>query len=147
MRAHLSINVGNVARSVEFYAKVFGQEPQKRTGDYAKFDLKNPALNFSLLAAAGGRAPSRVNHLGIEVDSEAEVAEWKTRLEAQGVPTISEEKTDCCYALQDKIWFADPDGNSWEVFFVHAQLPVEASEPPKKSSAGKGGCSPASGCC
>jgi hypothetical protein len=26
---------------------------------------------------------------------------------------------DCCYALQDKSWVADPDGNEWEVFVVH----------------------------
>jgi hypothetical protein len=27
-------------------------------------------------------------------------------------------QTDCCYAIQDKTWVADPDGNEWEVFVV-----------------------------
>lgn len=145
LRPHLSLNVSNMSASVEFYSKVFGAKPQKRTEGYAKFDLKEPALNFSLLATGGARAISRVNHLGIEVTSEEDVKTWKDRLEAQGVSTLSEEATDCCFALQDKIWFKDPDGNNWEVFYVHAQLPVEAAEPPKEASSMN--CNPASGCC
>lgn len=145
LRAHLSINVRSIERSVDFYAKVFGVEPQKRTSAYAKFDLKEPALNFSMLAAEGGRTPSHVNHLGIEVSSIEQVKTWQERLAQLGIQTASEEGTDCCYALQDKIWFKDPDGNSWEVFFVHAQLPVEAAKPPARSKAS--GCSPGSGCC
>lgn len=143
MRAHLSINVRNVSESAEFYGRVFGVKPQKQTKDYAKFDLKEPSLNFSMLTAQNGRQPSQVNHLGIEVESAKEVAEWKGRLDSLGVKTLSEEATDCCYALQDKVWFQDPDGNSWEVFYVHAQLPVEAAEPPKAKSMCKAG----SGCC
>ena len=142
MRPHLSINVKSVAASVEFYGKVFGIAPQKQTQGYAKFDLKEPALNFSMLAAQNGRLPSRVNHLGIEVESAKEVGVWKDRLDSLGIKTLTEEGTDCCYALQDKVWFQDPDGNSWEVFFVHAQLPVEAAEPPKA----KGSCA-GTGCC
>jgi hypothetical protein len=26
--------------------------------------------------------------------------------------------TDCCYALQDKIWVTDPNGYRWEIFVV-----------------------------
>ena len=143
MRAHLSINVKDVNRSVEFYKKIFAQEPQKKTEGYAKFDLRSPALNFSMLEAGEKRQPSRVNHLGIEVESAHEVKEWAERLDKLGVETLKEEGTDCCYALQDKVWFRDPDGNAWEVFFVHAQLPVEAAEPPKKKIA----CGAGSGCC
>lgn len=142
MRPHLSINVRDVSRSVEFYERVFGVQPQKRTDRYAKFDLKSPSLNFSMLAAQDGRAPSRVNHLGIEVQDSKDVSAWKERLEAQGIETLVEEGANCCFAIQDKVWFKDPDGNSWEVFFVHEQLPVEAAEPPKA----KGSCS-TSGCC
>lgn len=143
IRPHLSLNVRNVALSVEFYRKVFRADPQKQTEGYAKFDLKDPALNFSMLAATDGRIPSRVNHLGIEVDSMEDVKIWQRRLAANGIETLSEEQTDCCYALQDKVWFRDPDGNSWEVFFVHAQLPTEAAEPPKV----KKSCGPGTGCC
>jgi hypothetical protein len=32
--------------------------------------------------------------------------------------TRDETQTDCCYAIQDKMWMTDPDGNEWEVFVV-----------------------------
>ncbi len=144
MRPHLSINVSNLSSSVSFYSKVFGLDPQKRSQTYAKFDLREPAFNFSMHEAVEGRQQSRVNHLGIEVQSSEEVGAWKKRLEEIDVPVRGEEGTDCCFALQDKVWFEDPDGNSWEIFFVHAQLPVSGSEPPKKANKS---CSPGTGCC
>ncbi len=123
MRPHMSLDVRNVPASVAFYQKVFGRLPQKRTEDYAKFDLKDPALNLSLVSSTG--RISTVDHLGIEVDSVAEVAAWKTRLQDAGILDRVEENVACCFARQDKVWFTDPDGNAWEVFTVHEQLPVE----------------------
>jgi hypothetical protein len=84
--------------------------------------------------------------------STKEVAAWQKKVEKAGIKTITEEGTDCCYALQDKFWFEDPDGNSWEVFFVHKQLPVTGAEPPHQVLKTKKGekpaaCSPKSGCC
>ena len=122
MRPHLSLDVRNVPASVEFYRKVFGVAPQKQTTDYAKFDLREPALNFSLVASAG--KGSSVNHLGIEVDSTEEIAVWKDRLQEQGILERVEDNVACCFARQDKLWFTDPDGNAWEVFTVHEQLEV-----------------------
>lgn len=136
MRPHISINVKNVAKSVEFYKKVFGVEPQKQTSDYAKFDLKAPALNFAMQS---GGTPSRVSHLGIEVETPEEVAAWEERLRAAGVLKAVEKDSDCCYARQDKAWFADPDGNAWEVFHVYEQLPIAEDEE-------KGSCA-LSSCC
>lgn len=150
MRAHLSINVRSVPESVAFYEKVFGQKPQKQTSGYAKFDLKEPALNFSMLEAGAGsegRKANQVNHLGIEVSSAEDVASWAAKLEEAGVQVLSEEGSTCCYALQDKVWFQDPDGNNWEVFYVHAQLPIEAAQPPRAAAKEKQSCGPASGCC
>jgi catechol 2,3-dioxygenase-like lactoylglutathione lyase family enzyme len=154
MRAHLSINVRSLQKSVEFYSKVFGIPPQKKSESYAKFDLKAPAFNFSMHEVVDGRIASRVNHLGIEVMSESEIGDWQKKVEGAGISTVSEEGTDCCYALQDKFWFEDPDGNSWEVFFVHEQLPVSGAEPPHQvKKTAKGGkpsaCGPdsGSGCC
>lgn len=122
MRPHISLNVHDVHTSVEFYRKVFGVDPQKQTADYAKFDLIEPPLNFSVLASAG--AASRVNHLGIEVDSPGDVAAWERHLRDQGILDGIETDVTCCYARQDKVWFTDPDGNQWEVFTVLEQLPV-----------------------
>lgn len=126
MRPHISINVRDVTRSVDFYRRVFGLSPQKQTADYAKFDLARPPLNFSLLSA--GRHVSRVNHFGIEVTSPDELAQWETHLRQQDVLASVEHKTDCCFAVQDKLWFQDPDGNRWEVFRVLEQLPVATTE-------------------
>jgi catechol 2,3-dioxygenase-like lactoylglutathione lyase family enzyme len=122
MRPHLSLDVRNVLQSAEFYEKVFGVSPQKQTADYAKFDLHQPALNFSLVSSAG--TVSSVDHLGIEVDSTEEIAAWKVRLQEQGILEKVEENIACCFTKQDKLWFSDPDGNAWEIFTVHEQLEV-----------------------
>jgi catechol 2,3-dioxygenase-like lactoylglutathione lyase family enzyme len=123
MRPHISINVSNVSKSAEFYEKVFGVKPQKKTTDYAKFDLQKPALNFSMQF---GSELSKVNHFGIEVDSADMVKMWEELFVARGVLTKPEENTKCCFALQDKVWVQDPDGNTWEVFYVHKQLTTES---------------------
>lgn len=122
MKTHISLNVRDVRASVEFYQKVFGVGPQKQAGAYAKFDLTTPPLNFSLVS--GLAAISRVNHLGIEVESANELASWEQRLQQYGFIDRVEHDTECCFARQDKVWFADPDGNQWEVFTVLEQLPV-----------------------
>lgn len=123
MRPHISINVKNVSESVKFYEKVFNQKPQKQNSEYAKFDLKNLLLNFSMQSGKDLEL-SRVNHFGLEVESADEVMEWQKKLTESGVLKLVESDTKCCFARQDKVWFQDPDGNSWEVFYVHEQLPV-----------------------
>ena len=125
MRPHISLDVRDVPKSVAFYEKVFGVKPQKQVADYAKFDLKAPALNFSLVSSTG--AVSTVDHLGIEVETVEEIAEWKARLQEQGILEKVEEDIACCFARQDKLWFTDPDGNAWEIFTVHEQLAVAGS--------------------
>jgi catechol 2,3-dioxygenase-like lactoylglutathione lyase family enzyme len=122
MRPHISLDVRDVAKSVAFYEKVFGVKPQKQVADYAKFDLKTPALNFSLVSSTG--AVSAVDHLGVEVESVQEIADWKARLQHEGILERVEDNIACCYARQDKLWFSDPDGNAWEIFTVHEQLEV-----------------------
>ncbi|NGZ03250.1 MAG: glyoxalase/bleomycin resistance/dioxygenase family protein [Nitrospira sp. WS238] len=122
MRPHISLDVRNVSKSVAFYEKVFGVPPQKQVDDYAKFDLKAPALNFSLVSSTGD--VSAVDHLGIEVETVEEIAAWKSRLQHEGILERVEDNIACCFARQDKLWFTDPDGNAWEIFTVHEQLAV-----------------------
>lgn len=122
MRPHLSLDVRDVSKSVEFYKKVFGVSPQKQVSDYAKFDLMAPDLNFSLVSSTG--AVSSVDHLGIEVETVEEIAEWKAHLQREGILERVEDNVACCFARQDKLWFTDPDGNAWEIFTVHEQLEV-----------------------
>jgi catechol 2,3-dioxygenase-like lactoylglutathione lyase family enzyme len=125
MRPHISLDVRNVPVSVAFYERVFGVAPQKQTADYAKFDLSEPALNFSLVATTGN--VSALNHLGIEVRTVEEIAAWKRRLQERGILDRVEDDIACCFARQDKLWFTDPDGNAWEIFLVHEQLEVTGS--------------------
>ncbi len=130
MRAHLSLNVRDVRKSVEFYSKLFGVGPQKQNSSYAKFDLKNPALNFALQTSANNI--SAVSHLGIELDSADQLKEWEDKLISVGLIGKPEKQSNCCFARQDKLWFQDPDGTAWEVFYVYEQLPV--TEPKKSES-------------
>lgn len=122
LKPHVSLNVSNIDQSVAFYEKAFGVPASKRRPGYAKFDLEAPALNLTMTEAP--RTGINASHFGIQVASTADVVEAKQRFEAAGLATASEENTACCYAVQDKVWVADPDGNSWEVFVVKEDAPV-----------------------
>lgn len=135
MKTHLSINVSNVENSIKFYKKMFGTEPVKVRGDYAKFDIANPPLNFTMNQVPFERGGS-LSHLGLEVETTEEVLAMGKRWRESGLATLDEMKTDCCYALQDKIWAQDPDGNRWEVFVV-----LENTQP--KDNAASTCCAPA----
>ena len=119
-KPHVSLNVTDVTRSVDFYRQFFGVEPAKLRHDYAKFDLVEPALNFTMNQRPPGQdgEHGRLGHLGIQVEDHESVAFFRTRLEAAGLLAREEADTVCCYARQDKVWATDPDGNQWEVFFV-----------------------------
>ena len=122
LKPHVSLNVSSVDASVAFYEKAFGVAATKRRPGYAKFDLQSPALNLTMTEAP--RTGVNASHFGVQVATTEDVLEAKGRFEAQGLATRSEEDTACCYAVQDKVWIEDPDGNSWEVFVVKADAPV-----------------------
>ena len=125
LKPHVSLNVSNIERSVTFYEKAFGVVASKRRPGYAKFDLEAPSLNLTMLEAP--RTGINASHFGVQVASSADVVEAKKRFEAAGLLTASEEDTACCYAVQDKVWVEDPDGNSWEVFVVKEDAAVMKS--------------------
>ncbi len=117
LKAHISLNVKDVSKSVEFYQKLFGIEPLKVRQGYAKFDVQNPPLNLALNEVSF-KERGALSHLGIQVATTEDVLEIKKIWEQKGLKTKDEMQTDCCYALQDKTWVNDPDGNGWEVFVV-----------------------------
>lgn len=117
LKAHLAINVKNVERSIEFYKKMFGIEPSKVRKGYAKFDVQNPLLNFTLNQIPFGESGA-LSHMGIQVSTTEDVLTVREQWQKAGLTTRDEMKTDCCYAVQDKAWVSDPDGNEWEVFVV-----------------------------
>lgn len=117
MKTHVSLNVGNVKNSVDFYKKMFGIEPLKIKPDYAKFDVANPSLNLTMNQIKFEKGGS-LSHLGLQVETTEEVLAMSRRWIENGLITLDEMQTECCYALQDKTWVSDPDGNRWEVFVV-----------------------------
>jgi predicted lactoylglutathione lyase len=117
MKTHISLNVSNVKESIEFYKKMFGTAPFKVKSDYAKFDIENPLLNLAMNQVKFEKGGS-LSHLGLQVETTKEVLAIGKRWTENGLLTLDEMQTDCCYAFQDKIWVSDPDGNSWEVFTV-----------------------------
>jgi len=140
LKAHISIRVHDVNTSMEFYRKLFGIEPSKVRTGYAKFDVANPPLNFTLNETATAER-SNLSHLGIQVASTADVMNIRQRWQESGLVTRDEMKTECCYALQDKAWVRDPDGNEWEVFAVlEDNLPEKA--PAEKSCCAPDCCTP-----
>jgi catechol 2,3-dioxygenase-like lactoylglutathione lyase family enzyme len=127
LKAHLAINVKDVNRSLAFYRQLWGIEPSKVRAGYAKFDVQNPPLNFTLNEAPFNERGA-LSHLGIQVSSTADVLATRERWAAAGLLTREEMQTSCCYALQDKAWVRDPDGNEWEVFVVlEDNLPATAA--------------------
>ena len=119
LKAHVSLNVSDIDASVAFYEKAFGVSATKRRPGYAKFDLERPMLNLSMVEAA--RSGENASHFGIQVATTEDVAAAKKRFSDAGLATRTEDDTSCCYALQDKVWIADPDGNAWEVFVVKGE--------------------------
>ena len=117
LKAHLALNVRSVERSTEFYRRMFGIEPTKQRPGYAKFDVINPPLNLTLNEVSFTDSGA-LSHLGIQVASTADVLLMRARWADAGLVTRDEMATNCCYALQDKTWVRDPDGNNWEAFVV-----------------------------
>ena len=118
LKVHVSVNVRNVEKSLEFYQKMFGIAPSKVRTGYAKFDVQNPPVNLALNEVPDLSGPGALSHLGIQVGSTADVLATRLRWERVGLVTRDEMQTSCCYAKQDKTWVHDPDGNEWEVFVV-----------------------------
>lgn len=118
-RVHINIPVQDLERSIHFYSKLYGAEPSKVKADYANFRLEEPALHLALVKnpAYTGKDPAfdYGQHFGIELFNDETLQAWKERLKASGIlPHLEEEQVTCCYAVADKFWMQDPDGNEWE---------------------------------
>jgi catechol 2,3-dioxygenase-like lactoylglutathione lyase family enzyme len=114
---HISLNVSDLSKSVDFYRGFFG-DPKKLKADYAKFVSAEPEIHLALQPGLSTPKAGPLSHLGIRVESSEEVRRWRTDLKARGVVSEEEKREDCCYAVQDKFWLSDPDGNRWEVYTV-----------------------------
>jgi len=113
---HVHVGVDDIDQSIRFYSTLFGTEPTITKSDYAKWMLDDPRVNFAI--SAGQHAAKGIEHLGIQVDSESELAEVYDRLKAADRPVLEEGATTCCYAKSEKSWIADPQGVVWETFYT-----------------------------
>ena len=137
-RVQLALRVADLEASVAFYAKLFGAEPAKRRPGYANFAIAEPPLKLVLIEGAAGE-PTRMDHLGVEVESTGEVTAAAGRLAAEGMVTVAEEDAACCYAVQDKVWVTGPGDEPWEVYVVKAD--ADTLEKQESSAC----CAPAAG--
>lgn len=129
-RIQLALNVDDLETSVAFYSRLFGTEPAKRRPGYANFAVAEPPLKLVLIENAGHGGT--LNHLGVEVEDTEAVDAVQARLSADGLGSVDERDTTCCYARQDKFWVEDtPDGERWEVYTVLDDAPatVPTAEP------------------
>ena len=124
-RTHISLPVSNVKNSVEFYSQMFKTQPTKLKEDYANFRLECPlALHLALVETPGLAKKTFENtngqHFGIELFDDKDLQEWKKLVDGAGItPHLEEEEVTCCYAVANKFWLQDPDGNQWEFWVRH----------------------------
>jgi len=138
-RFHVHLGVEDLDRSIRFYSHLFGAEPTVRKDDYAKWMLDDPRVNFAI--SRRGNAIG-VNHLGLQVESDAELAGVRAQFEAaDATATVAEPGASCCYAKSDKHWVTDPQGIAWEAFHTLGAIPFFDGENAEVSMPGSC-CSP-----
>ena len=118
-RIHIGLPVHDLERSIDFYSVLFGQQPTKSRPGYTKFEVADPPVNLSLNQTQHPTGPDDpISHFGVQVKSAGAVESMRQRFAEAGLQTRVEENVTCCYAVQNKVWAADPDGNRWEIFVV-----------------------------
>jgi catechol 2,3-dioxygenase-like lactoylglutathione lyase family enzyme len=144
---HVSIRVKDIPTAVEQYKKILGLEPAKVKADYAKFELADPPVIFSLTL---GGEPGTVSHLGIRYPGTGEVVTEKVRVKNQGVEMLEQKGATCCYAKADKFWVRDTEGMPWEFYTLVEDIEAETAADPRLREflgQGKGAEIDPAGCC
>jgi catechol 2,3-dioxygenase-like lactoylglutathione lyase family enzyme len=136
-RFHVHVGVKDLNASVQFYSAVFGMPPTVLKPDYAKWMLDDPRINFAISQL--GLKPG-VDHLGVQVESEAELTALREQVAAAEIAALDQKNTVCCYARSDKYWITDPQGIAWETFHTLDSVPVYGQTQRAESTAC---CSPA----
>jgi hypothetical protein len=154
-RLHVHVSVGDLSESINFYSALFAVRPSVIKPDYAKWMLDDPRMNFAI--SARGRTPG-LDHLGIQVEDNAELGDVYARLKVADRPVTEQGNTTCCYSKSEKSWIVDPSGISWEAFLTHGESTVygdgtgeRANDPRIAAAASESCCAPktaaTSACC
>jgi len=137
---HVSMYVRDLDAAVEQYRKILGAEPAKVRPGYAKFELADPPVIFSLVV---GGEPGKVSHLGIRYPGTGEVATEMARAKRERMEMLEEKDVTCCYARADKFWVRDADGMPWEMYTLLADVEAEtAANPELRKFLGQGAFEP-----
>ncbi len=121
---HVAVYVESIPAAVEQYRKILGIEPAKVRQDYAKFELQDPPVVFSLNV---GGEPGTLSHLGVRYPTSGEVASEMVRVKGTDTPLFQQEGTTCCYAKADKFWVRDEDGIAWEMYTLLEDVEAETA--------------------
>jgi catechol 2,3-dioxygenase-like lactoylglutathione lyase family enzyme len=138
-RFHVHVAVDDLQENIRFYSSVFGAAPAMVKDDYAKWMLDDPRVNFAI-SSRGAKAG--LDHLGFQVESDAELKGMKQNLISAQAPLLEENEKDCCYAKSDKYWVTDPQGIAWETFHTLGSVPLYGEARPAKREAAAACCSP-----
>ncbi|MBL8310108.1 MAG: glyoxalase/bleomycin resistance/dioxygenase family protein [Burkholderiales bacterium] len=141
-RFHVHVAVDDLAQSTRFYNALFGAPPAVEKPDYVKWMLDDPRINFAISARG---QPAGVNHLGLQVESDDELAALKAQHSAAALALFDEGKTSCCYAHSHKHWLTDPQGVPWEVY--HTMGAVQTFNGESAPTCGSGDATKTGGCC
>jgi catechol 2,3-dioxygenase-like lactoylglutathione lyase family enzyme len=135
-RFHVHVAVDDLEGNVRFYSNVFGAPPTVLKPDYAKWMLEDPRVNFAI--SKQGLKPG-VDHLGVQVESEAELSALRKQVAKAEIPALDQPNAECCYARGDKYWITDPQGIAWETFHTLDSIPVYGKN---RSTVSTACCSP-----
>jgi catechol 2,3-dioxygenase-like lactoylglutathione lyase family enzyme len=138
-RMHVNLSVNDLDASIAFYNALFACEPSVVKTDYAKWMLDDPRVNFAITTRGETKG---VDHLGIQVEDDAELDEVYSRLQGAGAPMIEEGATTCCYAESEKSWIFDPEGIAWETFLTRGESPVYGNDLIKHGRQASACCTP-----
>ncbi len=131
-RFHVHVGVEDLNHAIHFYSTLFGAEPVKTKADYAKWLLDDPRVNFAISTRASKKG---VDHLGIQVEENSELAELRGRLKTADMAVFDEDETVCCYAKSDKTWVQDPGGVAWETYRTMEDAQIYGENPVNAESA------------
>jgi len=133
-RFHINIAVADLGKSIKFYSILFAEPPTVIRDDYAKWMLDDPMVNLSL---SESEQQSGINHVGMQVETTAELVAIQKRLRRAGQDTFDQSNAECCYAKSSKSWVRDPDNVAWESFVTHENISYYGSDDvPQSNSAG-----------
>lgn len=136
-RFHVHVGVTDLAEGIRFYSALFGAQPSVTKGDYAKWMLDDPRINFAISTRAG---KAGLDHLGFQVDGADELAVLESQLKSASSDVVEEKGTTCCYSASDKSWVQDPAGIAWEAFHTLDSVPVFGEAPKRASIPVRSGC-------